>query len=559
MTPGRLLASGAAAVLVWCTAVTAGTALPASASSDAARTYPGPTYSYYYAPPPTSPENQTKLWFHAGAWWALLLEPDGLTVRVHELMPDHSWRPTSAVVNNDVGDIGDAVRDGDTVHVATRTVDESLWYLRLSFDPATRDYRVDPPHLITTRGSLRPATLAADTTGRLWAAYASYSDVFVTYSDDGGVTWAPLESIAATGTGQDPETAALVAYDDRIGLLWSDQRTGNFEFASHRDGDVPTAWTRETVVRGPAAADDHIDLIRVPGEPSDTLVAAVMTSRDAIGEPADSPQVEVLVRSPEGQWSRSTVATVADDLYDPVVAVDADRTLHVFMSLYGDIVGKQAPLDDLQFEPGQGQLTVNGGTDAGLRAPAVGEEPVSEMTGLVVLASDQRAHQYRHAELPIGSGIPPADPTDRTRPEAPTMLQATALSPTEVSLSWSPATDGDRWWPAADGVPVAGYVVSRDGTEIGTVESTSFVDENARSATEAADASSVTYDVQAFDASGNRSPVTRVEAQLPAASESDVPLLAGVGLLVLATLAAGVAFYRRVTPGALRVPRPGTG
>jgi hypothetical protein len=563
----RALASWAAIAFVWSAGLTAGTAAAApeaAAPEAAARTYLGPAYTPEYPKSATSPENQTKLWFHAGAWWAILLEPTGRTVRVHELMPDHSWRPTSAVVNTDVGDIGDALPDGDVVHVATRTADEALRYVRLSFDPAARDWRADPPRLITTRGSLVPATLAKDTTGRLWAAYASLTDVLVTYSDDGGATWASLESIARTGTGQNPEAAALVAYDDRIGLLWSDQSTGNFEFASHRDGDGPTAWARETALPGPNAADDHISLTRIPGEPADSLVAAVGTSRDEVAGPADAPLIEVLVRSPEGQWSRSTVGTVSDDMYDPVVAVDeSTRSLHVFMSLYGQIVGKTASLDDLRFEPGQGRLIVNGadvdeddGPEAGLVDPAIGQEPVDENTGLVVLASDRLDRDYRHAELPIGSGIPPADAADRTPPEAPATLQASALSPTEVSLSWSAATDGDRWWPAADGAPVREYVVSRDGTEIGTVPSTSFVDEDARSGVEAADAASLTYDVQAVDASGNRSEVARVEVQLPARSESALPLYAGVGLLLLAALATGVAIRRRLAPAADRASAP---
>lgn len=555
----RLLATAAAVALVWPAVLTAGTTLPAAAAPDSARTYPGPAYSANFPTTPTAPANQTKLWFHAGAWWALLLEPTGRTVRVHELMPDHSWRPTAAVVNADTGAVGDALQDGDLVHVATRTADEALRYVRLSFDPAAREYRVGAPSLITPRGSLEPASLAEDTTGRLWAAYASYSDVLVSSSDDGGLTWAPLASIAATGTGRDSEVAALVAYDDRVGLMWSDQRTGTFEFASHQDGDAPTAWARETVPPGTAGADDHISLTRIPGEPSDSLVAAVMTSAQAGGRSIDAPMTEVLVRDPEGQWSRTPVSTVADDLYNPVIAVEeSTRTLHVFMSLYGDIVAKRAPWDDIRFPSGQGQLVMNGadtdvagGPEAGLVDPAVGQEPVDAGSGLVVLASDRRDADYRHAEVPIGSGIPPADPGDRTPPAAPATLQASVLSPTEVVLTWPAATDGDRWWPAADGVPVGSYVVSRDGVEIGTVASTSFVDQDARPETEDA-AAGVTYDVQAVDASGNRSPVARVDVRLPAAAESRLPLFAGAGLLALAALAAGVAAFRRREPESLR-------
>ena len=86
---------------------------PASADEGSVpRTYQGAVYSRSYPQPPTQGENQSKLWFHADAWWALLVEPTGRSLRVYELMPDHTWRATSAVVNDDVGDVGDAEAGG---------------------------------------------------------------------------------------------------------------------------------------------------------------------------------------------------------------------------------------------------------------------------------------------------------------------------------------------------------------------------------------------------------------------------------------------------------------
>ena len=83
-----------------------------------ARTYPGPAYSPQVATAARRARgHQSKVWFHAGAWWALMLEPTGRAVRVSELLPDHTWRPTSAVVNPDAIDAGDALVDGDDVHV----------------------------------------------------------------------------------------------------------------------------------------------------------------------------------------------------------------------------------------------------------------------------------------------------------------------------------------------------------------------------------------------------------------------------------------------------------
>ena len=354
MSVVRRLTLWGALALATVTLVMAGHVAPAAAEPAAPGTYRGPSFSTELSTPPTFPESQSKLWFHADAWWALLLEPTGRTVRVFELMPDHTWRPTSAVVETDAGLVGDSLREGDTVHVATRRSDESLQYVRLTFDAAARDYRVDPGRLVTIRGSMAPPSIAKDTTGRLWIAYPTYTAIMVTSSGDDGVTWARPTPLAATGTGQTTEASDLVAYDDRIGVLWSDQRSGSFEFASHRDGDGPGVWTRETALMGPAEADDHISLMRVPGEPSDRLVAAVKTSQGDVGEAAVLPLVEVLLRSPEGVWTRAPYGTVADDMNDPVLAVDeSTQTVHVFASLNGNIIEKQAPVDDLTFEPGR--------------------------------------------------------------------------------------------------------------------------------------------------------------------------------------------------------------
>jgi hypothetical protein len=513
---------------------------PAAAAQETPKTYAGQPYSSELPLPPTRTENQSKIWFHADAWWGLLLESTGRSARVFELMPDHSWRPTSAVVNPDAGDLGDALHDGDTVHVVNRRRDGTLYYTRLTFDAGARDYRVAPPVVATTRGSSTSASIAKDTTGRLWVSYAEVNHVVVMHSDDGGTTWAESRSLASTGTGSTPELAALVSYDDRIGIMWSDQGANAFGFASHRDGDPPEAWVKERGPAGPAQADNHISLQRIDGEPSDTLVAAVKTSRGDQGEPADSVLIEVLIRAPDGDWSKVPVSTVADRLDDPVLVVDeTTRTLHLFASGSGNIVTKRAPLDNIRFDAGLGNLFVLGPA-GGLVDPTVPKESVDSRSGLVVLASDAGNRTYHHAEMALTPAKPVSDPEDKTPPTPPGALEGRALTPERVVLSWSDASDGDRWTPAREGVPVREYVVLRDGVEVATVSSTSVVDEpGART-----DGAPVEYQVLAVDMSGNRSPAVDVVVDLPT-PETSTETLVGVGLLVLAGCAGAFAFWRR--------------
>ncbi len=88
-------------------------------------------------------------------------------------------------------------------------------------------------------------------------------------------------------------------------------------------------------------------------------------------------------------------------------------------------------------------------------------------------------------------GTPPAPPVpDFTPPSEPTNLSATAISPFQIDLAWSAATDNVR---------VAGYQVFRDGTPIATVTTTSYADTGLSPST------TYTYTVSAFDAAGTES------------------------------------------------------
>jgi len=534
----------------------------AAADDTQAHSYPGPSYSAEFTGSPTEFENQSKLWFYADAWWALLVEPGGRSLRVFELMPDHTWRPTTAVVNSAVGAVGDALPDGDTVHVLTRGIDDSLLYVRLTFEPATRDYRVAAPSLVTTRKSSAPATIAKDAAGTLWAGYATAASTVVTYSVDGGLTWGRVITLSTSAPGSTPESGQLIAYNDRVGMLWSDQETGSFRFASHHTGDDPTLWSTEVAASGLGVADNHVSVVRVPAEDlaqvptgtSDALVAAVKTSRGDTAGNNTAPLIEVLIRDTTGQWSVVPASTVAEGLNDPVIAVDAaTHTLRLFATHNGAIIMKTAPLDHLAFPPGVGSVFVNGSSSI-LGNPTVSKQPLDARSGLVVLASDTVKFTYRHAELALGPATTAPDPNDVTPPTPPGDLRVRATSPESVVLSWQAAHDGTRWVPGASGVPVAGYVVTRNGAEVTTVTDTSFED-RARASQNAAEPTSVEYSVVAVDAAGNRStPVTTV-VELPGSKQSPVPGYVALALLGLAALIAmAYLLHRHQVARRTRVP-----
>jgi chitodextrinase len=128
---------------------------------------------------------------------------------------------------------------------------------------------------------------------------------------------------------------------------------------------------------------------------------------------------------------------------------------------------------------------------------------------------------------------------DTEPPTAPTDLVASPTGPTGVALSWSPSTDD---------VAVAGYRITRNGTQVATTTGTSWNDTGLTPAT------TYGYSVAAFDAAGNTSSAATATATTladtqPPAAPGDLlaaPLSASaIGLSWTAsTDDVGVAGYR---------------
>ncbi|MGO9932943.1 MAG: fibronectin type III domain-containing protein [Steroidobacteraceae bacterium] len=96
---------------------------------------------------------------------------------------------------------------------------------------------------------------------------------------------------------------------------------------------------------------------------------------------------------------------------------------------------------------------------------------------------------------------------DTTPPSVPTGLSATAVSSTQINLSWTASTDN---------VGVTGYDVFRNGTQVGTTTTTSYQDTGLTAST------TYSYTVAAYDAAGN------VSAQSTAATATTTTTVAFV-------------------------------
>jgi hypothetical protein len=332
----------------------------------AVQSYAGPAHGGVTSPVADLHRPRHRLWFHDGAWWALMVGAEDHAVRVHELMPDHSWRPTEAVVGSQPGSVGDALSAGERLFVLAPGGDGVLRVARMAYDAAARLYRMEPgfPETVTRAPAPR-AALTMDAEGHLWAAWTSDERVWVSHSDAEGRAWSrPFPPTADLLTAATDETAAVAAVDDGVAVMWSDQGDHQLRFALHRPGDPPDQWAVETPLGGVGMVDDHVSLSVVPGESGDTVVAVVKTSQNDVGAPPDAPLVMVLVRRPDGSWTTSVASTVADRVTRPVVLVDAgSQRVHLFLQSPDDggtISHKSSPLKDLSFPEGRGDPWISG-------------------------------------------------------------------------------------------------------------------------------------------------------------------------------------------------------
>src|SRR3954469_25205136 len=85
--------------LVWPSAASAAVGVPT--------TYVDQTFASGVASP-TQDKPQSKLWYHDGSWWALMVTNAG-PVDIHELMANHTWRDTGTVVDARSTSTGDAL------------------------------------------------------------------------------------------------------------------------------------------------------------------------------------------------------------------------------------------------------------------------------------------------------------------------------------------------------------------------------------------------------------------------------------------------------------------
>ena len=208
-------------------------------------------------PDPTASDEQSKIWFNDGAWWAVMWNPVNHDFHIFRFEPGTGrWIDSGTAVDDRSRTRSDTLWDGSHLYVVSHKfsllsgVDSPTRLYRLSYDPSSRTYSMDDgfPVVVNTHRP-RVVVLDKDSKGQLWATWTNGGRLYLNRTlcdptcDDSrwGTPFTPRVARARVAAN---DVAALVAFGgDRIGLMWSNQLERRFSFAVHTDGSPSGAWT----------------------------------------------------------------------------------------------------------------------------------------------------------------------------------------------------------------------------------------------------------------------------------------------------------------------------
>jgi len=340
--------------------------------------------------------------------------------------PTETWNDTGTVVDTRPKSRADTLWDGTHLYISSHLFASSNTAVasgnparlyRFSYNATTKTYSLDAGFPATINNfSSETLTIDKDSTGTLWATWAQGTQVFVNRTTGSDSAWGTpfvLPSNSASNLSSDDITA-VVAFPNRVGIMWSNQVASAMFFAEHLDGDPVTTWqTTRTAIQGPNTADDHINLKALQADPQGHVFAAVKTSLDEAGNNTSAPQILVLTRDPStGNWSSTPFGRVSDCHTRAIIMLDSThQTLHVFATApdvgcpfsgsTGSIYEKTASMVNPTFPLGKGTPVIRDPSSPNMNNATSTKQTVSDSTGLVVMASDDNTARYWHADVPL--------------------------------------------------------------------------------------------------------------------------------------------------------------
>lgn len=418
---------------------------------------------------PTGEKPQSKLWFNDGIWWADMFNNITGNYQIYKLdLASQTWKTTDTVLDNRPQTKADCLWDGTHLYVVSgggidpsgsgTLVPYSAQLYRYSYDSAAKDYTLDFGPVLVRSGGAETVVIDKDTTGMLWITYTQNSQVFVNHSLGSDSVWNPnaaqlIPGAPSSAVNVSPDDiSSLVAFDGKIGVLWSNENPGQFPgsndtafyFAYHVDGAPDTSWTSAPIYRQPAIADDHINIKSLQADPSGNIFAMVKTSLNN----GANPQLMLFVakKNVTGySWNTYVESTHSDNQTRPLLLINtSQRMLYVFTTTEGggDVYYKSTSMDtpDFSNQPGPGKLFMTASGYA-LNNITGTKQTVNTSSGIVILVSHDNeaggadstaSDHYFHNYINLGSTGPTVtpNPLTPTATTAPTSTPRPTITPT---------------------------------------------------------------------------------------------------------------------------------
>ena len=374
----------------------------------------------------TSAKPESKLWWNDGYWWGNIWSTSGNAYHIYRLdLPTQSWIDTGVPVDNRPESKADALWDGNKLYIVSHQFDnggspagpgDRGELYRYSYNVASDTYSLDSGFPVEVNQSQSETlVLAKDSTGTLWVTYVEDGQVMVNHSNGDDAIWATPHQlpVASAANVNSDDISSIIAYDNHIGVMWSDQSGGrSMSFAAHADGGGDDAADWQGVTAYGASGDDHINLKSLHADASGKLFAVIKTSNN-------SALIVLLVCdsgdcTTPSDWDFYNVYNSNADPTRPMMMIDEDnRDLYIFARVKaieggdGEIYYKKAAIDNIQFNPdADGEPFIASLTEQSINDPTSTKQNVNSATGLVVLASDQ--DYYFHNYLDLASANPPS-------------------------------------------------------------------------------------------------------------------------------------------------------
>lgn len=430
----------------------------------------------------TAEKPESKLWHHDGFWWGVMWSTSTNAYTIHKLdWATQNWSNTGVQVDDRKASLADALSDGNTLYIvshvwttsgATAGAGDRGKLYRYSYSGG--GYTLDSGYPIEINEAKTEAlTITKDSTGMLWSTWVENAQVMVAHSNASGggdSDWTTPYLLPVTGNDvKSDDLSSMVAFDGYVGVMWSRQKSGiDMHFAAHKDGTADDVWT--STIPYSTSGDDHMNLKSLQADDAGRLFAIVKTSLNA-------KLIQLLVCDTSATACTNANDWTATQVWDstyvptrPIMLIDtSNREIYIFarirsgdVSLGDDIFYKKTSLDDIKFDIAElGEPFVSSSTYLSINNPTSTKQNVDASTGMVVLATDDRAKAYVHGCMDLGGSSPlcpstSAAPTVRFAAAAPQVDEGAATAVITVELSKAAANPVSVQYASSNGTASAG-------------------------------------------------------------------------------------------------------